>query len=73
MTDKLLRLEREAIEAAKFRGHDMGVFRFLGKQSRETICKGCGARVTVDAKPARNGIEIGGPAVCGNQLSWWNL
>ena len=63
MSKRLLELEREAINSAKFRGHDMGVLRFLSKHSRESICKKCGAGVTVDAKPARNGIEIGGRAV----------
>ena len=61
--NKLLQLEREALNSCIFREHDMGVFRWTGKVSRVSKCKRCGMEVEVNAKPLPNQIDIGGEAV----------
>ena len=64
---KLDKLKKEANEACKFRGHDMGEW----QDSFDTVngdisyceCKVCGKWVQVETKPQANSIDIGGPAV----------
>ena len=52
-------LQTEALESCKFRGHNMSAF----DENNISECKTCKAWVQTDAKPAPNGIDIGGPAV----------
>ena len=62
-------LRKDAKDTATWRGHDMGRFDRFGVST----CHKCEAWVQVDAKPAPNGIDIGGPAVaigCENYPYW---
>jgi hypothetical protein len=57
-------LMRQATRATRFRGHEMMPWQHLGDGSSATTeCKHCKASVTVDVKPAPNGIDIAGRAV----------
>lgn len=63
-----LQLEQSAMEAAINRGHRMTPFATLYEQRHiaESVCEKCEAYVQVNAKPAPNGIDIGGTAVALN-------
>jgi hypothetical protein len=68
---ELRRLMKEAKDAATWRGHTVGRWKF-GKDWAELTCKTCGAWVQVQTNPPPNGIDIGGPAVainCGDDVS----
>ena len=63
----VMALEREALEAAQWRGHSMSGWRirdFWG--TAFSVCLVCGAEVQVDPNPAPNGIDISGDAVAVN-------
>jgi len=70
------RLRKEALEACKFRGHEMTRFDrtvcydlSTGETVRETglsLCHVCGRAVMVDTRPLPNGIDISGEAVALN-------
>jgi len=70
----LQRLKREAIDGAKWRGHDMTRFKttekYLETSPKKIVClstcRVCGGYVQVDTRPAPNGIDIGGDAVALN-------
>ena len=57
------RLKKEAIESCEFRGHIMGRFAHVAPDSAYSICRRCGAEVSVDSRPMPNEIDIGGEAV----------
>ena len=59
-------LEREALEACNFRGHDMTEFREIQDYVSRSTCVRCEMEVTCDVHPAPNGIDIGGEAVALN-------
>jgi hypothetical protein len=69
-------LARLATNAAKFRGHDLGVWTFGGAWTRgrsvagrvtgTARCLACRAEVAIDSRPEANGIDIGGEAVAGD-------
>jgi hypothetical protein len=61
-------LEREALEAAKWRGHSMGPWRIRDFcwGTAFSVCRVCGAEVQVDPNPAPNGSDISGDAVSVN-------
>lgn len=62
---KIRRLRLEALEACAFRGHTMSNFVTYhnSPDNRFAYCIDCGMRVDINAKPAANGIDIGGEAV----------
>ena len=64
---KIDRLRLEALDACKFRGHEMGPFhrsdRALHRRTATSECGTCGMMVGIDERPLPNGIEIGGEAV----------
>lgn len=63
---KIERLRQEAVEACKYRGHDMGRFHqadFFKTTLRYARCRVCGKQVIINSHPAPNEIEIGGRAV----------
>ena len=60
----LRRLKIEAEAGARARGHALGRWLQLSPRSMEATCKLCGRGVTINARPAPNGIDIGGSA-CG--------
>lgn len=57
------RLRQSALESCKFRGHKMSRFASLHTWAKVSDCKTCGMSVIVNARPAPNGIDIGGEAV----------
>lgn len=66
---ELRRLRREALRAARSRGH--ASMRWDGPaheltQRQTAICLACGAWVQVDTRPAPNGINVAGSAVATN-------
>ncbi len=63
MATKFARLKSEAMEACKYRGHDMNRWNEYHPGVASTACKNCGMDVGVDIKPPPNGIDIGGEAV----------
>jgi hypothetical protein len=65
-TESLIRLARSARRAAKRRGHTLARFRRMADTASAARCSVCGAEVFVDARPAPNGIDIGGEAVALN-------
>ena len=63
---KLERLRLEALEACKWRGHDMHNFVHYpnhGRRTKFSRCRKCGKHVVVNAHPFPNEIDIGGEAV----------
>lgn len=68
---KINRLQREALESCKFRGHDMKKFQHRKNGRMDggfaelsfSVCKKCGMEVHCDTHPAPNGIDISGEAV----------
>ena len=60
----LRRLRVEAEAGVRARGHELGRWFQLSPRSMEATCKLCGRGVTINARPAPNGIDIGGSA-CG--------
>lgn len=64
-----LRLEREALRACEWRGHEMGPFaasEWRPDSVSTAYCNFCGRGVTVNARPMPNEIDIGGEAVALN-------
>jgi hypothetical protein len=63
---KMKRLQNEAMEACKFRGHKMGKWQ-RDEYWKETVtyshCSNCNKQVVVDTHPMPNGIDICGEAV----------
>lgn len=59
------RLQKEALESCKFRGHKMTRFKKMGKplSFSHSQCNKCGKNVYVHTNPPPNGIEISGEAV----------
>ena len=65
---KIERLRKEALESCEWRGHQMRKFEraqkwLRGSQNGLSMCQTCGAWVVINANPAANDIDIGGPAV----------
>lgn len=60
------RLKKEAMEAAKWRGHKFSGAWWQGSHTFGRNCVVCDAWVLVDTKPAPNSIDIGGTAVALN-------
>lgn len=59
-------LKSDAINAAKSRGHRLGRFGFVLQANRmigNSLCRDCGASVTINTNPMPNQIDIGGSAV----------
>jgi len=56
-------LRRQALESAKWRGHDMGRWEVITGHLCRSTCKKCSKEVDVNTKPAPNEIDIGGEAV----------
>lgn len=63
VTGNIEKLKKEAMSAAKFRGHKMGPWEQEGPNQASSTCSVCGKGVTVNAAPAPNEIDIGGEAV----------
>ena len=62
-------LKRSAIESAEARGHELGRFGFVLQPNRmvgNSLCRKCGAGVTINTNPMPNQIDIGGRAVAVN-------
>lgn len=57
------RLQKEALESCKFRGHEMTIFTRYGNSAAVSHCVHCLKNVYVDTNPSPNGIEISGEAV----------
>lgn len=57
------RLQKEALESCKFRGHEMKRFMKFTKTFSVSLCRKCGKEAFVNAKPPPNGIDISGEAV----------
>jgi hypothetical protein len=66
VTGNLEELKKEAMEAAEFRGHEMGPWEQEGSNQATSTCSVCGKTVTANAAPAPNDIDIGGGAVALN-------
>jgi hypothetical protein len=62
----LEQLRKSALEACKFRGHNMTRFASLHSWAKVADCKKCGMTVFVNSRPAPNGIDISGEAVALN-------
>ncbi len=63
----VLDLQREGLEAARWRGHRMGAWRCPDLWGPTfSVCQVCGARLQVDPNPPPNGIDISGDAVAIN-------
>ena len=59
-------LKREALEAAKRRGHEMKRFSNHSPSVAMADCRVCGASIYVNACPMPNDIDIAGAAVALN-------
>ena len=59
-------LKTEAKSAATWRGHHMKRFETVNGHAATSVCRWCSMGIYVDAKPAPNGIDIGGEAVALN-------
>ena len=60
------RLKKEAMDAAKWRGHKFSGKWQVDRKSFMRECSVCKAWVAVELKPAPNSIDIGGSAVALN-------
>jgi hypothetical protein len=64
---ELPKLQHEAEEAAKFRGHKLGRWGLIGlfgqKDAFRATCKKCGMEVDVTAYPKANETSISGEAI----------
>lgn len=71
MLSKMEKLQREAEDAARFRGHNLNIwdwhpFGLYNKTQCKASCQRCSAVAYIDTTPLANSIEIGGDAVAIN-------
>ncbi len=66
VSSKFAKLKSEALEACKFRGHDMTHWTEIHPGIATATCNHCEAFVSVCLNPSPNGIDISGEAVALN-------